>query len=1310
MHLTGWPKSLYDYKWNGGLKMSIRNNKALKIFFVIALVAFLATLPALALNQNAQLDKVVFRLGDCFVVVDLVEYAEAFDLDGDILWEYLKDGNEFPEVYAVASGDKYMDLEEYASNYVDDVGEAISNTAALPSSIVQNFKVLTGFDEDDNPILVPIDDVVWVTEVEELAAIEVIKGTDFADIGLPSEVEVTLDDDSTDMLEVDWDEGDYDGNIPGDYDLEGDLVLKEGQGNPCNKIKAEITVTVVESKLEVVSVEAVTDTATVNFGTSLDGAIAALNAQTEYEGVVEDEDNVELDIVDWASATYGPDKEGSHSFTGTAQAPAGYEFGAGVDTDVTATLTVGDEPDDEVIKEIQHPSLIVERGTEKDDINFPATVNAKANDTWYSIEVDWDDESNPVYSRNVPGEYVFEGELVDLPDYVVNTDNLKAEFTVEVSSETVFPDTEFVDTWQKFQRAVDMQIGKIIVTADIELPGMERIGYDLELDLDGNRLTLVDTLAFEGDDIVVENGAIFGNLTWWSWEGPGNPDDWNVRGPAWGPRYPSDAWQYSSRVMISGSNVTFENVDFHVDIADWYQTQEDKTAEGLEIRDSALHGVSLFNSDVLLESNVIANRVGIENDGAVLVENMFVDASENVPAVHPLADVSGLYGSVYVNADARLQDNTWADNFTGMFVGKSLKYYGTYSEAKPTLDGATIITDKYGLVWWALNYHKAELKTTGIIDISSDQGGPGLILVGTDYREPGYGGPTIPGPERPQVPGDFVLAGGKISGDAIFTGADVWIGKPTVEFLEDKDDNYRGPYDIPRGADDKDPVCLEEVDYQVCFKDADKLHITGVDFTGVDVSIFTPSNDYVNALLEDSVWFGDVVFGDIKLWGDFKVIRDATVTFDEIEVMCGNIRRIGTQKDLEGEKETGVGYVGDDFTRGGTITGGNIISDTKRDNVLVFGDGLLVYNVTLSEYLYNIILETAKLKNVDIYVGDSNRNDDRVVDGYTLVGDVFVWEFNHAIFEDVMWSEDTDVVVRNDAKLTFAGEIDNQGGITFETFASIGFCEDNDPSFTETDPRDGHSTEISVPTDGYAYIDVEKVATPGWTFEDWKNDVIIGSDARMISAIYQFRVYSDAFDEEYRDYYFDLRDSDNYPWVTRDGIDDEWLTVILGEDRDFFGKYDITVRIGSMEDKTFDLSAAGWMLNCCTVPQIELGDHEREVSVTAKPGVFPEGAYFLPSINVPNVVTQFEITAVNYTVTNIGDATGIQDVTWRVIRPDGSVFEGASGTTPDVEIDPSGTVVVRTYNWDPQQLGIYYHILITDDATYEARVEVVAPN
>ena len=89
----------------------------------------------------------------------------------------------------------------------------------------------------------PAPDEFLITGVEALAAIVVSGGTNFNDIGLPSEVEVTFDDNSTSMLDVDWDEGDYDGDVAGNYTLEGDLVLPVGVTNPYDHT-ASVDVTV----------------------------------------------------------------------------------------------------------------------------------------------------------------------------------------------------------------------------------------------------------------------------------------------------------------------------------------------------------------------------------------------------------------------------------------------------------------------------------------------------------------------------------------------------------------------------------------------------------------------------------------------------------------------------------------------------------------------------------------------------------------------------------------------------------------------------------------------------------------------------------------------------------------------------------------------------------------------------------------------------------------------------------------------------------------------------------------------------------
>jgi len=91
----------------------------------------------------------------------------------------------------------------------------------------------------------PDDELPKIIGVAEIANITVDFGTAFDDIGLPAKVQVTLDDDSTPELDVDWDEGDYDGSVPGTYTLYGDLVLTEGIENPDN-LKASVNVIVKE--------------------------------------------------------------------------------------------------------------------------------------------------------------------------------------------------------------------------------------------------------------------------------------------------------------------------------------------------------------------------------------------------------------------------------------------------------------------------------------------------------------------------------------------------------------------------------------------------------------------------------------------------------------------------------------------------------------------------------------------------------------------------------------------------------------------------------------------------------------------------------------------------------------------------------------------------------------------------------------------------------------------------------------------------------------------------------------------------------
>jgi len=75
-------------------------------------------------------------------------------------------------------------------------------------------------------------------------------------------------------------------------------------------------------------------------------------------------------------------------------------------------------------------------GTPWNNINFPAKVSATISDgSKKDVSVKWDDQSNPVYNPNLPGSYVFIGNLINLPSGVSNPDSIKVRAIVTVMNQ-----------------------------------------------------------------------------------------------------------------------------------------------------------------------------------------------------------------------------------------------------------------------------------------------------------------------------------------------------------------------------------------------------------------------------------------------------------------------------------------------------------------------------------------------------------------------------------------------------------------------------------------------------------------------------------------------------------------------------------------------------------------------------------------------------------------------------------------------------------------------------------------------------------
>jgi len=877
---------------------------------------------------------------------------------------------------------------------------------------------------------------------------------------------------------------------------------------------------------------------------------------------------------------------------------------------------------------VKAASKTVDSGTELNAIDFPEQVEVVLDDdSEIYVSVDWEEESAPQYDSEIPYDYVFEGKLVNLPQGVTNPKEVKAKLTVIVSDPNWVK--KEVHSELDFDTARAQGVDRIVLKRNIMLTKLQRIDWDLkQLDLNGYEITLVGgrPLVFEKDGTRILNGKISGLVTADPPTGGANAN-WDD----------PNGWQRENVVLIEGDNVRFQWVIFNVNVADWFQKQ-DQHANGLQINEAAFFGLSLFVSDVNINDSIICNRIGVENNSAQLNrinlhQNRWFDEPWNE------GDQDSI-GILYIYGDVTMTNINWYDNYTGMYVGKSLKYHGdhetdgAYKEVHPTLEGASIATDKYGLVWWGINHYKAKLEVNGKVHSYSDGGGPGLMLVGTDVTD------------YDEKRGDTdIEAGGAIVGNAKFTGADVFFGKPTYDFLSDNPKILPGMW----SADDenpKEPVCLDEVDCQACHKDADRLTIDGHTFLS-DVYIFTPFNDYMECengdeetvYLNDSVWLGNVTLTNAYLWGDFTILNGKTVTVKrEIVVCCNNIRGIFTEGNLSSQT---VECKDDfkDFLPFGTLTGGRIIGDTKEDNVLVLGDGLYVKNVDLHRFLYNVILESVKLDAVNIYVGDSNTNDDREVCGEALEYDIHIWPGHHATFSNVMWTQNTTVEVKDYAKLSLINKIGNYGPVKLQTYA---FIDIDDNAVLVDDIRAGHSVDIEQ-KGGRAYVTVNFGTFGNWNFNGWKADVKITADDRMLSSKYEIDING-------KKYIVDLRDPDRYDWDITEGVK---LTEMLGmspeEISDTFNLADwageeLTIRISSEEDnKSFKLNVEAWAVNCCSQQLISLGGASKEVTLDGKDiqiGWFKCRIMLDPEDDF----TAGDTVNVTWNVTNIGAKTDDQTV------------------------------------------------------------------
>lgn len=144
--------------------------------FILVLVLLTIFTASTVMAVNDRIDSVIIDVEGVYVEVDLVEYATAyFEGAGNPLFDYLKGSKDFPTIHAVRSGNKFIDLDEYADNFTDNVSDAIANSDPLPAAQISQFKSFLGFKGDGSPILVGLVPGFNVS----LSADEVMAGEEF---------------------------------------------------------------------------------------------------------------------------------------------------------------------------------------------------------------------------------------------------------------------------------------------------------------------------------------------------------------------------------------------------------------------------------------------------------------------------------------------------------------------------------------------------------------------------------------------------------------------------------------------------------------------------------------------------------------------------------------------------------------------------------------------------------------------------------------------------------------------------------------------------------------------------------------------------------------------------------------------------------------------------------------------------------------------------------------------------------------------------------------------------------------------------
>ena len=284
-----------------------------------------------------------------------------------------------------------------------------------------------------------------VAEVKAVDKVTAFVGTEFAQLQLPKEVDVVLEDGIKTTLPVKWNEADYNKIKEGEVTVRG--TLEEISGVKLTDDKKNATVVVeLQKNTEIPVITSQPKSQTVEVG---ENVVFTVEAEVNDGGNLTYQWQVK-DGADWqniegaTNPTYTKEnvslKENGMKFRClVVNTKEGMETKQAITEEAVLTVTEKPIQVNEIVSVETISDKEVEFGTTVLELELPQTVKVQLdNQEERTLSVQWDTSS---YNGNVANTYRLSGELV-LIDGIANTNGLKAVVEVTVKEEPTKPEVD----------------------------------------------------------------------------------------------------------------------------------------------------------------------------------------------------------------------------------------------------------------------------------------------------------------------------------------------------------------------------------------------------------------------------------------------------------------------------------------------------------------------------------------------------------------------------------------------------------------------------------------------------------------------------------------------------------------------------------------------------------------------------------------------------------------------------------------------------------------------------------------------------